>query len=278
MQYMHSYGQTCIHHIHLYSPHSAINTVTTHIDTLSNLCLTYGYEASLHSRHVVGSDEVYLSVVFFSIIWEPAAWHCAWFFASTDAKDLCLVWSFKFLFSAGSKPKQICSRDTSQDISDRSTLMCYDFMTFMISLRLAKIWGRFPHVCVDEDYLALKRISSWSLQCCCKSTIWKMPWYLNSKNCTQSETDLPDSATLFASHGIGSVGSDICIHMSCMYCVFCHAQLRVFCIRRCSKEDDAEEQGRAQFALRSQLLRHCRWSGEFVTRNATIARSQLRLW
>ena len=74
----------------------------------------------------------------------------------------------------------------------------------------------------------------------------------------KGETDLPDSATLFASHGIGSVGSDICIHMSCMYCVFCHAQLRVFCIRRCSKEDDAEEQGRAQFALRSQLLRHCR--------------------
>lgn len=193
--------------------------------------------------------------------------------------SLCLVWSFKFLFSAGLKPKQICSRDTSQDISDRSTLMCYDFMTFMISLQLAKIWGRFPHVCVDEDYLALKRIPSWSLQCCRKSTIWKMPWYLNSKNCTQTETDLPDSATLFASHGIGSVRSHIYIYyMSCMYCVFCHAQLHVFCIRRCSKEDDAEEQGRAQFGLRSQLLRHCRWSGEFVTRNATIARSQLRLW
>lgn len=137
--------------------------------------------------------------------------------------SLCLVWSFKFLFSAGLKPKQICSRDTSQDISDRSTLMCYDFMTFMISLQLAKIWGRFPHVCVDEDYLALKRIPSWSLQCCRKSTIWKMPWYLNSKNCTQTETDLPDSATLFASHGIGSVRSHIYIYIICLVCIVCFA-------------------------------------------------------
>ena len=110
MQYMHSYRQTCIHHIHLYSPYSAINTVTTHIDTLSNLCLTYGYEASLHSRHIVGSDEVYLSVVFFSIIWEPAAWHCAWFFASTDAKDLS-VWfgHSSFFFLRGWNPSRFAA-------------------------------------------------------------------------------------------------------------------------------------------------------------------------
>ena len=96
---------TCIHTgrfayiTYIYTVHTVpwIRTLTD-IDTLSNLCLTYGYEASLHSRHIVGS-EVYLSVVFFSIIWEPAAWHCACFVA-TDVKDL-FVWSFKFLFFCG---------------------------------------------------------------------------------------------------------------------------------------------------------------------------------
>lgn len=98
----------CIHKCMQASRHD--KRILNHIDTLSNLCLTYGYEASLHSRRIVSSDEVYLSVVFFSIIWEPAAWQCAWFFASTDAKDLS-VWfgHSSFFFLRGWNPSRFAA-------------------------------------------------------------------------------------------------------------------------------------------------------------------------
>ncbi len=178
MQYLHSYLKTCIHHIiHPYSPYIDMDTFTTHIDNPSYLCLYHLWIWSVsafpsHSGAVV------------RCIW-------AWFSSALSGNLLlgtALVILFGhssfFFFGGGWKPSRFAAETTLKT-----------FQT--VALSCAKIWGRFPDVCVDEDYLALKRIPSWSVQCCCKSTIWEMPWYLNSTNCTQTETDLSDPVTLF---------------------------------------------------------------------------------
>ena len=134
-----------------------------------------------HSGAVVRS----ISAWFSSALYGNLLLGTACFLASTDVKDLSVLFGHSSVFFWGGwKPSRFAA-DTSLKTFQTVALSC------------AKIWGRFPDVCVDEDYLALKRIPSWSVQCCCKSTIWKMPWYLNSKNCTQTETDLSDPVTLF---------------------------------------------------------------------------------